>query len=234
MGSAFAHAFAQEGADLLVSGRTASKVDALAGEIRAEQGCTVRGLAADMTVDAEIDALAAGAWEALDGLDVVLVSLQPDNVQTGDVLATPEDVFLSYQKAMVWAPLRVLRTLAPKMRERGGGSIITIVSTTGINPTPQMAAYGMAKGSLLLLTRYMAKEWGPWKVRVNAINPATVLGKADHEAMVRTATETGTINRISLGRFGHNSEVVGAAIYFASDESTYTTGQMLSIDGGRF
>jgi NAD(P)-dependent dehydrogenase (short-subunit alcohol dehydrogenase family) len=128
----------------------------------------------------------------------------------------------------------LMRKLAPRMMRDGGGSVVSVVSSTGLTPTPGLDAYGLAKGSLLLLSRYMAKEWGAGGIRVNCVNPGTIVTDGDEAGLRAAAERTGTLGRISLGRVGYGSEVLGAAIHLASDESSFTSGQLISVDGGRF
>lgn len=233
LGSDMARAFAEEGADLVLTTRTAAKLAPLADEIRA-MGRRVETVAADFTVNADIDRLAHAAWEALGGIDVVFLSSQPPQPRLGTLLDCPEEDFLQQHQSIVWGPLRLMRALAPRMMAAGGGSVITTISSTGFDPIAGYSAYGLAKGSLWVLTRYMALEWGRGGIRVNAIAPglvATAGNLAEHEAMVRA---TGMLDRTALGRVGANAECIGAAIHFASDESSFTTGQRVHIDGGRF
>ena len=233
MGSDLARAFAREGADVVLTTRTVSKLAPLEKQI-SERGGKVTSVAADFTQYKDIDRLADAAWAAFGGLDVVLLSSQPPNPYLGDLLTSPEVVFREQQQAIVWGPLRLMRAIAPKMIAAGGGSIITIISTTGLEPMPGYDAYGMAKGALWLLTQYMAKEWGKAGLRANALNPGLIATGENAQALDEAVRKNGMIDRTSLGRVGRNTECIGAAIYLASDESSFTTGQRINIDGGRF
>jgi len=233
MGSDLARAFAAEGADLILTTRTASKLSPLAEELRAT-GARVATVAADFARDDDIDRLADAAWDAFAGVDVVLLSSQPAEPGAGDLLTTPDDEWREQQQAIVWGPLRLMRRLAPRMMAAGGGSVVSVVSSTGLNPTPGYDAYGMAKGALWLLTRYMAREWGKGGIRANAFNPGSIVTGDNAEAMQRRARETGVLDRISLGRVGYTRECLAAAIYLASDEASFTSGQLINVDGGRF
>jgi NAD(P)-dependent dehydrogenase (short-subunit alcohol dehydrogenase family) len=233
LGGALARAFAAEGADLVLTTRTASKLEALARDVR-DLGRRAACIGADFTLDTEVDRLAAESWDAFGGIDVVLLSSQPQNTFAGDLLTTPDGVWEMLQRMIVWGPLRLMRQLAPRMMQAGGGSIVSVISSTGLTPTPGLDAYGMAKGSLWLLTRYMAKEWGPGGVRANAINPGSIVTGDNEAQLVEAARRTGVMDRISMGRVGYASECLAAAIHFASDESSFTSGQLLNIDGGRF
>ncbi len=234
MGGCFARAFAREGAALVLSGRSSTKLEALADELFRDFGRKVQCVPADMCDSGDVKRLVDSAWTAFDGLDGVLLSAQPENTFLGDILTTPDEQWEAQHDLMVWGPLRLMRGLAPRMMERGKGSIVSVISSTGLNPTPGLDAYGMAKGSLWLLTKYMAREWGHKGIRANAINPGTIASRGGEDEMREMAEKTGNLKRISLGRVGLNEEVMGAAIHFASDESSFTSGQLITIDGGRF
>ena len=234
LGGDLARAFATEGADLVLTTRTQAKLEPLAEEIRGlgVRAATVR---ADFTQDTDIDHLANAAWDAFGGIDVVLLSSQPPNPNLGDLLTTPERIWQEQMQTIVWGPLRMMRRLAPKMIAAGkGGSIVTVTSSTGFDPTPGYDAYGMAKSALWLLTRYMAAEWGPHGIRANAFQPGLIATGDNAEQLQLYVRESGMLARTALGRVGVNRECLGAAIYLASDESSFTSGQRIHIDGGRF
>jgi NAD(P)-dependent dehydrogenase (short-subunit alcohol dehydrogenase family) len=233
LGSDLARAFAVEGADLVLTTRTAAKLEPLAAEIRSH-GARVATIAADFTIDADIDRLAQESWAAFGGIDIVLLSSQPANPNLGDLLGTSDETWDEQQRSVVWGPFRLLRHLAPKMMAAGGGSIITVISSTGLDPTPGYGAYGMAKGALWLLTRYMAAEWGKGGIRANALCPGLIATGDNAEQLTEAVRANGMLARTALGRVGSNSDCVGAAIYLASDESSFTTGQRIHVDGGRF
>lgn len=233
LGSDLARGFAAEGADLVLTTRTRGKLEPLAQAIRG-QGVQVATIAADFTIDKHVDRLAEEAWNAFGGIDVVLLSSQPSNPNMGDLLTTPEKVWREQQQAIVWGPLRMMQRLAPKMMAAGGGSIITIISSTGLEPTPGYDAYGMAKGALWLLTKYMAAEWGKSGIRANALTPGLIATHDNADQLENVVRAKGMLDRTALGRVGTNRECIGAAIYLASDESSFTSGQRIHVDGGRF
>jgi NAD(P)-dependent dehydrogenase (short-subunit alcohol dehydrogenase family) len=114
-----------------------------------------------------------------------------------------------------------------------GGSIVTVISSTGLDPIAGYGAYGLAKGQLWLMTRYMAAEWGRYGIRANALCPGTIATGGSGAPSLDLPAARAMVGRTALGRFGTSSEVIGAAVYFASDESSFTTGQKLHVDGGR-
>ena len=148
LGSEVARAFAAEGADLVLTTRTAAKLDSLRGEVRA-LGVRAEAVAADFTVAADAERLADAAIAAFGGIDVVLLSSQPPEPHQGELLELSDAAIAEQQQAIVWGPLRTVRRLVPGMIARGGGSIIAVTSSTGFEqPVPGYGAYGIAKGAL--------------------------------------------------------------------------------------
>lgn len=233
LGSDLCRVFAAEGADLVLTTRTAGKLDGLAGEVR-EMGRRVHCVPADFNIADDIDRLADAAWDAFGGIDVVVLSSQPPDPNLGDLLSTSDADWREQFESIVWGPLRLMRNLAPRMMEAGGGSIITLTSSTGFEPTPGFDAYGLAKAGLWWMTMNMAFEWGKGCIRANALEPGLIVTGDDFEERMRTASEHGVLQRTSLARLGRNAECVGAAVYLASDESSFTSGQRIAVNGGRF
>jgi NAD(P)-dependent dehydrogenase (short-subunit alcohol dehydrogenase family) len=232
LGSDLARAFAAEGADLVLTTRTETKLAPLADEVR-KIGVCAETVAADFNKDRDVDRLSEAAWAAFGGIDIVLLSSQPADPAMGDLLSTSDEAWRGQQQAVAWGPFRLLRALAPRIIEAGRGSIVTVISSTGIDPIPGYGAYGLAKGTLWLLTRYMAAEWGRHGIRANAICPG-MIATGGSGAASDDAPPAAMLARTALGRLGANSEVVGAAIYLASDESSFTTGECIHVNGGRF
>lgn len=233
LGSDLARAFADEGADLVLTTRNAEKLGPLTGEL-AKRGVEVRALACDFTMDDDIDRLAEAAWQAFGAIDVVLLSSQPATPGGSDLLSTPDAVWREQQQAVAWGPFRLLRGIVPRMMAAGGGSVISVISSTGIDPIPGYGAYGLAKGQLWLLTRYMAAEWGRSGIRANAICPGTIATGGSGAAQAGAPAAEAMLARTALGRFGANGDVTGAAVYLASEESAFVTGQRIHVDGGRY
>jgi NAD(P)-dependent dehydrogenase (short-subunit alcohol dehydrogenase family) len=236
MGSDIARAFAREGADLVLSTRTAVKLEPLAEEIAA-LGARSAQVAADFTREEDAERLADAAWDAFGGIDVVVLSSQPKEPRLGELLATSDSDWQDQQQAIVWGPFRTLRRLVPRMIDaKAGGSIITVVSSTGYEPVAGYAAYGLAKSALWTLTLYMAREWGKHGIRANAFEPGSIATGNDEEAqqLETVLRKNAMLSRTALNRVGRNRECLGALIYLASDESSFTTGQRFIVNGGRF
>ncbi len=234
LGSAIARAYLAEGADLILTSLTNDRIDDIAAEARAKGQRGVH-IAADLNLDSDVDHLAEQAWSAFGGVDVVFISSQPTNPNMGDLLTTSDDNFRKWFHIMVWGPMRLMRHLAPKMIEAGkGGSVITVTSSTADDPQPGFDAYGLGKAGLWWMTQYMAKEWGKHGIRANGLQPGLVATAGDVKELEEKVRASGLLKRTALNRIGANEDCVGGAIFLASDESAYMSGQRLKLDGGRF
>jgi 3-oxoacyl-[acyl-carrier protein] reductase len=125
------------------------------------------------------------------------------------------------------------REAAKSMRQRGGGSILNVASIAGQNGgIAGSPAYAASKGATITLTRSLARRFAPYRIRVNCLSPADI--ETDMTAGWPKDLRDRLIAITPLGRFGSVDEVTGAAVYFASEESSFVTGQTLSINGGAF
>jgi NAD(P)-dependent dehydrogenase (short-subunit alcohol dehydrogenase family) len=236
MGSAFAQAIAAAGADLVLTSRSADRLEQLADAITDSTGRRVRCLTCDLSDRAAAGKLGLDSWDQFGRIDGVVNNAVPPGSQEmiGDLLTTPDDAWQQFLDPIVFGPLSIARAIVPRMAAAGGGAFVNIVSATGIAPTPGFDAYGFAKGGLILLTKYMAREWGAWNIRANAVSPGLImnpLAVASGNAITR---RTGLLERTALGRKGHKEEIVGAVTFLLSPAASYISGETLSINGGRF
>jgi NAD(P)-dependent dehydrogenase (short-subunit alcohol dehydrogenase family) len=130
------------------------------------------------------------------------------------------------------APYVLSRLVGKRMIEAGAGSIINVASIAGLEATPLMGIYSVTKAGLIMLTKVLAREWGPHGVRVNCICPGVVKTELSRGIWSDEKLLSTFEARKALGRIGTPQEVVGAALYFASDASSFTTGAVLQVDGG--
>ncbi len=122
----------------------------------------------------------------------------------------------------------------PAMMQRGGGSIINVASPTGlVGCAPGFTAYSSSKGAVYGLTRVMAADYARDHIRVNALVPGPIETPLTKAIFADPATREGLINAVPLGRLGQPEDVVGLAIFLASDESAYCTGGTFMVDGGQ-
>lgn len=220
--------FARAGADVVIASRKLDACEALAREVEATTGRAALAVACHVGHWHEVDALAESAYARFGRVDVLV-----NNAGMSPVYPRPVDVTEElYDKVLdvnLKGPFRLTAVVGTRMAEGDGGSIINVSSTASIHPGAAVIPYAAAKAGVNAMTEAFAHAFGP-KVRVNCIMPGpflTDISKAwDMPAFEQQA------RRFDLRRGGRPEEVVGAAIYFASDASSYTTGAILRIDGG--
>jgi len=230
LGRAFSLAFAERGAKVVIASRKIDACDALAKQIQAQGG------------DALPLACHVGRWDLLEGvIDAaiahygridVLINNAGMSPLADSLLATSEALFDKIIDINLKGPLRLTALAATKMGATGGGSIINISSLASFKPTPLTAVYSAAKAGLNALTRASAQEYAASNVRVNCIMCGTFDTDATAEFVHNPSIAGELVKSIALGRVGRPEEVVGAALYLASDASSYTTGSCIGIDGG--
>ena len=221
-------AFAAHGADVVVASRKIENCEAVAEEVRA-MGRRALAVAYHAASWDAADQLAAQAYGEFDHVDI-LVNNAGMSPLYPSVDAISEELFDKVMGVNLKGPFRLSALVGTRMAAANGGSIIFVSSIASHRPSPNELVYGAAKAGVNNLTIGLARTLGP-RVRVNCIVPGpflTDISKAwDLEAFVRGAT-TG----FALQRGGEPNEIVGAALYFASAASSYTTGALLNIDGG--
>jgi NAD(P)-dependent dehydrogenase (short-subunit alcohol dehydrogenase family) len=230
LGRALSLAFAARGAKVVIASRKLDACQALAQVIR-EKG----GHALPITCH-------VGKWDSLEGvidetiahygrIDV-LINNAGMSPLAESLLATSEALFDKIIDINLKGPLRLTALAATKMSATGGGSIINISSLASLKPTPLTTVYSAAKAGLNALTRASAQEYAANKVRVNCIMCGTFDTDATADFVHNPALAGELVKSIAMGRVGRPEEVVGAALYLASDASSYTTGCCIGIDGG--
>ena len=220
-------AFAEHGANVVIASRKLDNCESVADEARAF-GVQALPLACHVGYWDQVEALANTAYERFGEIDILvnnagMAPLYPSIAEISEAL---------YDKVMdvnLKGTFRLSALAGERMKERGSGSIVFVSSSAAVKPTPGEVVYGMAKASLHNLTESMSKACGP-EVRVNCIQPGPFL--TDISKAWSPEAIAGLGSQISLGRAGQPTEIVGAALYFASDASVYTTGAILRLDGG--
>jgi len=229
LGEAIVRAFAAHGADVVIASRKGLACAALAAEIREQTGRRAVGIACHVGHWADCDALADAAYAEFGRVDVLVnnAGMSPLYPSIGEV---SEELFDKVVGVNLKGPFRLAAVIGTRMMNGDGGSIINVSSIAAVQPSPGELPYAAAKAGLNNLTVGLARALGP-RVRVNCIMPGpflTDISKAwDQEAFARTAERS-----IPLGRGGQPEEVVGAALYLASDAASYTTGAVIKVDGG--
>ncbi|HEX4865113.1 MAG TPA: glucose 1-dehydrogenase [Acidimicrobiales bacterium] len=227
IGRAVALGFAERGAKVVVASRTASANDSVVKEIEAAGGDAV-GVAVDMADTPQLASVVAAAIDAFGRLDILVNNAADSTLSTAaDVdAATWDRVHAVNSKG----PMFLAQAALPHLEASGHGSIINVLSVGAWNGGPRMILYRSSKSALLGTTMVLAKEWGPRNVRVNAIVPGPF--ETDMIDWMDEASRARTIAATAQNRIADVSELVPAAVYLASDASSFVTGSVLRIDGG--
>jgi NAD(P)-dependent dehydrogenase (short-subunit alcohol dehydrogenase family) len=222
-------AFAQHGADVVIASRKLDACEALAAEVREATGRRALPVACHVGRWEDCNQLIERTYEEFGRMDVLVNNAGLSPLYSSLVEVT-EALYDKVLEVNLKGPFRLMALGGAKMAEAGGGSIINVSSVAAVQPTPNETAYGAAKAGLNALTLSFARAYGP-SVRVNCIMPGpflTDISKAwDLDAFNERAQAT-----IPLQRGGEAHEIVGAALYLASDASSYTTGAVIKVDGG--
>ena len=232
LGRAMAEGLARAGASVVVSSRKADACEQVAAEIAAATGREVAGLACHVGDWDAIPPFVDAVVERFGRIDVLVnnAGIHPGPMTVIDMTAAYLDKLYTVN---LKGPVRLAGVVAPVMARTGGGSIVNVSTVGAYKGGPGVGAYTSSKAALINFTKVMATEFAPLGIRVNCISP----GPFDSE-MVRAAdvldpqfttrAAAGTI----LKRIASTEEIVGAAIYFASDASSFVTGDDLSVSGG--
>ncbi len=229
LGKSMVEAFARRGADVVITSRKLPACEMLADQVTAETGRRALGLACHVGHWGQCDELFETVYREFGRCDVLVnnAGMSPLYESLGSVT---EELFDKVVDVNLKGPFRLSALFGERMAADGGGSIINVSSIAAVQASANEAIYGAAKAGINNMTVSFATALGP-SVRVNTIMPGpflTDISKAwDLDAFAKRAEES-----IPLGRGGEPDEVVGAALYFASAASSYTTGSVLKIDGG--
>lgn len=229
LGLEIARAYARAGARVVVASRKGEACEKAAEEIQAQTQRECVGVACHVGRWEDCDRLADFAAERFGHVDV-LVNNAGMSPLYESLASVTEELYDKVLNVNLRGPFRLSSLIGERMAAGEGGSIINVSSIAAVAPTPNELPYAMAKAGLNNLTVGLARAYAP-KVRVNCIMPGpflTDISKAwDLDAFTAIAR-----SQIPLQRGGEAREVVGAALYFASDASSFTTGAVLKIDGG--
>jgi NAD(P)-dependent dehydrogenase (short-subunit alcohol dehydrogenase family) len=228
LGRAMALAFAEAGADVVIASRKMENCRAVAAEIET-LGRRALPVACHVGHWDELDGLVEQSYDAFGRVDV-LVNNAGMSPLYPDLTAVSEELWDKVLGVNLKGPFRLTALVGTRMAAGPyGGSIINVSSTGSLRPAPHMLPYDAAKAGLNTLTEGFAKAFGP-TVRVNCIMAGPFLTDIS-EAWDPSTVERGMRSH-ALQRAGASEEIVGAALYFATDASSYTTGAILRVDGG--
>jgi NAD(P)-dependent dehydrogenase (short-subunit alcohol dehydrogenase family) len=226
IGKAIATAFVREGVQVVIAGRDSKKL-ALAAE---EIGANCLAITADVSHANDVQKLVSAALEKFKRVDILVNNAAVLLPGTAESLSEQDfDQTFNINVRGLWL---LSRAVLPHMRAAGGGSIINIGSVLSLLGARNRVAYSASKGAVVAMTKAMALDHAAENIRINCICPGIVetelVAKFNTDENVRRQR----VAMHPMGRFGRPDEVANAAIYLASDESGWTTGSNLTVDGG--
>ena len=229
IGEALARGLASAGATVVINGRTSAKVAAVAKSIR-----DAGGKAAESVFDVT-DAKAAAAGVARIEAEAGPIAILVNNAgiqRRGPLEDFPEETWREVLSTNLDSVFYVSKAVARHMIPRKKGSIINICSVMSELGRPTVVPYTAAKGGVKMLTKGMAIDWGRHGIRVNGIGPGYFKTELNAALVADEKFSAWIAGRAPLGRWGDVDELVGAAVYLASDASSFVTGHVLYVDGG--
>lgn len=231
VGEHVAKAYAELGANVVISARSQDRLDRITSEINALGGGRAVALAADAGVKADLERLVEAAHDSFGPVHIVFNNAAAGVVYASDggLWANSDEVWKTAIDVNVLATWRLTELTTKDMQGHGKGSVISVQSCGGFTPIPPAVAYGVSKAALAFLTRSLAKALAP-HTRVNALCVGS-MSPDGQEAEIHRGL--GLAERNAIKRFGAADEAVGAAILLASDASSYTTGSTIFVEGGR-
>jgi len=237
IGAAIAARFVRDGARVCITGRRREKLEQIAGSLPAGSVVTCPG---DVTSHDDIRRMVATALEFGGKLDILV-----NNAAIEAMGSTTELDPGDWRKALdtnLTGPFLLMKETIPHMIKNGGGSIINIASLAGVRCVPGMPAYCTTKAALIMLTKQVAVDYGPQKIRCNAVCPGGTRTEMNRNALVLPISKMlGTdleggykffTRSVPLRRAAEPPEIAGLCSFLASDDSAFMTGSEVMIDGG--
>jgi NAD(P)-dependent dehydrogenase (short-subunit alcohol dehydrogenase family) len=230
IGKAIAARLAEAGANVVIASRKLDVLEQSAAELAGLAGKVVP-IPCHVGRSDELDRLVARTESEVGPVDI-LVNNAATNIGQGPALQTDAAMLDKMIDTNVKAAFRLVHRVVPGMIERGGGSILNIVSISGLQPQPGGLLYSFTKAGLIMLTRSWAREFGPHGVRVNAIAPGLIQTDFSAYFWADEARRTALVGDQPIRRLGQPDDIGLAALYLASDGASFVTGQVLVVDGG--
>ncbi|MCY3554268.1 MAG: SDR family oxidoreductase [Gemmatimonadetes bacterium] len=229
IGAATARLFAQEGAAVCVTGRREAPLEEVVAKIT-EMGGRAIQVSGDVSVTADCQRVADETIAAFGRIDVLVNNAGTATLMDAD--ETTDELWDQTIATNLSGAFRMIRTVLPGMISREAGSIVNVSSVLGQSGMKRSAAYGTSKAGLDQLTRILAVEYADRGIRVNAVAPAWVDTPMTESVQAHAAMYERLKKKHPMDRFGAPEEVAQAVLFLASDQSSFTTGSVLMVDGG--
>lgn len=230
IGRAIALGLAEAGANIAAVARSTAALTEMATEI-GKLNRTALALTCDVADADQIALAVADAHAELGGLDIV-VNCAGQIEHAGPFLDLTAEDWRRLFQVNFDSVLHVCRAAGPQLLDQGSGSVLNISSVAGLAGVPFFSHYAASKAAMISLTRSLAAEWAARGVRVNALTPGWIGTEMTHGFAENAEVSAGLLGEVPAGRWGEPGDVVGAAVFLASDAARFVTGHCLTIDGG--
>jgi 3-oxoacyl-[acyl-carrier protein] reductase len=227
IGRAVTEKFHAAGASIAIVGRNEEAAKALAAEL-SERGAKCNGYACDVSNGAQIDAMVDNVVKDFGKLDVLVNNAGV--TQDGLVVRMTDEAWNNVIQINLTGAFQLLRAAARIMLRARSGCIVNVSSVVGLIGNAGQANYCAAKAGLIGLTKSAAREFAPRGVRVNAIAPGLI--ETDMTSKLNDEQKKALLTGVPLARAGSINDIASAVCFLASDDASYITGQVLSVDGG--
>jgi NAD(P)-dependent dehydrogenase (short-subunit alcohol dehydrogenase family) len=238
IGAAIAKRFAEEGAKVCIAGRRKEALEKIASSLPSG---SMEICVADIAMPEDIERMVGDAVAFGGRLDVLVNNAARDQIPPANVVDLDPELWQQVMAVNLTGPFLTMKASIPHMIKCGGGSIINIASVAGIRAIPNMPAYVSSKGGLIMLSRQVALDFGPSRIRCNVICPGSIRTEMFEGAMTPFAEKLGTsldgvfkrfTQDVPLRRVASPDEVAGICTCLAGDDGSFITGVVLPVDGG--
>lgn len=230
LGAAMAEGLASAGANLLLTSRNQGEVEATAAQIQSDYGNKVIGMAADVTDPEQVAAMTERAISEFGKIDI-LINNAGINIR-GPIDEITLEEFQDVQNVNVTGPWLCVRSVVPHMKKAKYGKIINLASTLGLVGMANRTPYTSSKGAMVQMTRALGLELCEYGITCNAICPGPFLTPMNEPFAETEEIKKFIVGAVAMNRWARMEEIQGAAIFLASDASSYMTGSMVTVDGG--